>query len=144
MHKLLARQFKRSFGATGDSAVEELLHTMGDDDAKRAALRAFVQGVEEAYTQFDRDIDLSRRSLALSSEEASTANDKLRRDAQRTGRVLATAAVPAIPAPLDLQPKTTEVTLRVPLDFDLTGTTVEVDPEHKLTEITARNNTVKL
>ena len=62
----------------------------------------------------------------------------------RTGRVLATAAVPAIPAPLDLQPKTTEVTLRVPLDFDLTGTTVEVDPEHKLTEITARNNTVKL
>lgn len=62
----------------------------------------------------------------------------------RTGRIVATAAVPAIPAPLDLLPKTTEVTLSFSSSTDVTGATVELDPAHALTEITTRNNTVRL
>jgi PAS domain S-box-containing protein len=89
VHKLLARQFKRSLGVTGEGALDQALSTVTADDAHREALRTLFSSVEEAYAQYDRDIDLSRRSLALSSEEATAANDKLRRDAQRSARVLA-------------------------------------------------------
>ena len=89
MHKLLARQFKRSLGVTGAGALDEALRSLCPDEQKREALRALAASVEEAYTQHDRDLDLSRRSLVLSSEEATVANDKLRRDAERTARVLA-------------------------------------------------------
>ena len=89
MHKLLARQFKRSLGVTGAGALDEALRSLCPDEQKREALRALAASVEEAYTQHDRDLDLSRRSLVLSSDEATVANDKLRRDAERTARVLA-------------------------------------------------------
>ena len=89
MHKLLARQLKRSLGVTSEGTLDEALSILCPDESKREALRALVASVEEAYTQHDRDIDLSRRSLALSSDEATVANDKLRRDAERTARVLA-------------------------------------------------------
>ena len=60
------------------------------------------------------------------------------------GRTLATATVPALAAPLDLMPKTTEVSLTLPAGATTTGGRVEIDPEHALTEITALNNTVSL
>ena len=62
----------------------------------------------------------------------------------RAGQIVATATIPALAAPLDLFPKTTEVTLPLPAGFSLPGATVELDPEHRLTEITTLNNTVKL
>ncbi len=89
MHKLLARQFKRTFGVVGDGAMDDALRAMALDEGQREALRAFFGSVEEAYTQYDRDVDLSRRSLALNSEEATAANNQLRLDAERTSRVLA-------------------------------------------------------
>ncbi|HVS50991.1 MAG TPA: LamG-like jellyroll fold domain-containing protein [Opitutaceae bacterium] len=60
------------------------------------------------------------------------------------GKVVATAAVPALDAPNDLLPKTAEVTLPLPAGFSSTGATVELDPDHQLEEITTRNNVVKL
>ena len=60
------------------------------------------------------------------------------------GRDLATAKVPALAAPIDLQPKTATVTLQLPKDASASGCTVEIDPQHVLEEITTRNNAVKL
>ncbi|MCX6952858.1 MAG: hypothetical protein NTV51_11940, partial [Verrucomicrobia bacterium] len=62
----------------------------------------------------------------------------------RLGRTVATAPVAVVPAPRDLIPKTIEILLPLPLGFDLAGSMVEIDPEHRLTEITTCNNTVKL
>jgi hypothetical protein len=60
------------------------------------------------------------------------------------GRTLATVATPALAAPVDLQPKTAEVTLAVPVGVSLDGATLVVDPDDALGEITRLNNTVKL
>ncbi len=61
-----------------------------------------------------------------------------------TGRVLATAEVPALAAPVDLQPKTADVTFALPAGASLSGGAVEIDPGHQIEEITTLNNTVKL
>jgi hypothetical protein len=60
------------------------------------------------------------------------------------GKVLATAAVPAIEAPLDLRPKTAKVTLGVPAGTPARGVSVVIDPQRALEEITRRNNVVRM
>ncbi len=60
------------------------------------------------------------------------------------GSVLATEKVPSIPAPLDLQPKTTVIHLSLAAGAALRGGSVEIDPDHRLEEITKLNNVVKL
>jgi hypothetical protein len=60
------------------------------------------------------------------------------------GAVVASGTIPALAAPVDLQPSTAEVVLAVPVGTDLTGTTVEIDPAHEIPEITICNNAVKL
>jgi hypothetical protein len=45
-------------------------------------------------------------------------------------------------APLDLLPKTTQVTLQAPQSTSLSGCTVRIDPDGKIQEITTRNNEV--
>jgi hypothetical protein len=62
----------------------------------------------------------------------------------QSGRIVATATIPPLEAPLDLMPRTTEVILRLPAGTNITGGTVQIDPEQKLEEITERNNTVRL
>ncbi|PTX92510.1 LamG-like jellyroll fold domain-containing protein [Opitutus sp. ER46] len=64
------------------------------------------------------------------------------RDAR--GAVLASAAVPAIPAPLDLQPRTVTVSLPLPTNAALAGAQVEIDPDQQLDEITELNNRAPL
>ncbi len=64
------------------------------------------------------------------------------RDAQ--GKIIASAPVPAIKAPVDLVPKTADVTLSVPSGAKLDGCTVCIDPDGKLKEITTINNTAVL
>lgn len=56
------------------------------------------------------------------------------------GRVLADATTPALPAPLDLEPKTAVVELPLAEGAALTGAGVEIDPDGALEEITRRNN----
>ena len=60
----------------------------------------------------------------------------------QAGKTLATAPVPALDAPLDYEPKTASVTLTALSGTKLSSCRVVVDPEGKLTEITARNNSV--
>ena len=57
---------------------------------------------------------------------------------------LSSVSVPALKAPLDYMPKTTEVKLTVPRNTRLNGCSVVIDPEGKLNEITRRNNRVVL
>ncbi|MDB6114719.1 MAG: hypothetical protein JWQ62_1664, partial [Lacunisphaera sp.] len=86
-----------------------------------------------------RDVSVTVHSLgAVPSPETSVAL----RDA--SGRVLAVEKLSSLAAPTDLQPKTATVTLHLPAGADAHGGTVEIDPEHKLGEITVRNNAVKL
>ena len=61
----------------------------------------------------------------------------------RDGRILATGEVPVIPAPVDLQPKTTDVVLSLSEGVDVAGGSVEIDPDHRLEEITRMNNVVR-
>jgi hypothetical protein len=60
------------------------------------------------------------------------------------GKTIATAGVPALKAPTDLVPKTTQVTLTVPAGTDLKGATVTVECGGSVPEITEMNNSVVL
>jgi hypothetical protein len=62
----------------------------------------------------------------------------------KSGKTLATASVPALKAPLDLTPKTAQVTLAVPANADLKGGTVTVECGGDTPEITLMNNSVTL
>jgi hypothetical protein len=62
----------------------------------------------------------------------------------RAGKVLATAAVPAIKAPLDLFPKTAVVELSLPRGEEWKGGSVTVESSGKVPEITQMNNRVPL
>ncbi len=62
----------------------------------------------------------------------------------RDGRVLASAPVPALRAPIDLQPKKAVVRLNVPRDAQAAGLTVTIESRGPLPEITRRNNVVEL
>jgi hypothetical protein len=60
------------------------------------------------------------------------------------GSVVASAMIPALPAPVDLLPKTAVVTLALPGGARPAGGSVEIDPDGRLLEITTCNNTVGL
>ena len=62
----------------------------------------------------------------------------------KAGKVLASAAVPAIKAPLDLFPKTAAVSLTLPAGADWKGGSVTVESGGKVPEITQMNNRVPL
>jgi hypothetical protein len=64
------------------------------------------------------------------------------RDAQ--GTIVATATTPTIAPPIDLIPKTADVTLTVAAGASLRGATIELNPDGQVEEITAMNNRVKL
>jgi len=59
-----------------------------------------------------------------------------------SGKVITTAAVPALQAPYDLVPKIAQVTLTVPPDIDLMRCSISIDPDKKLNEVTVKNNSV--
>ena len=61
----------------------------------------------------------------------------------RKGDIVASGAIPSIAAPVDLYPKMTEVVLTSTDGATVTGGTVEIDPDHRLEEITRLNNVVK-
>jgi hypothetical protein len=62
----------------------------------------------------------------------------------RAGEIIATEKIPSLPPPIDLYPKTADVALTLPAGVDASGGTVEIDPDHRLEEITRLNNVVKL
>ena len=83
---------------------------------------------------------MSVRVHSLGSVDAPASSLAVR---DRAGRIIATAAVPPIPAPVDLFPKTADVHLLLPTNAALDGGSVELDPGHQLEEITIGNNRAK-
>jgi hypothetical protein len=61
----------------------------------------------------------------------------------RQDRVLSSAPVPRLRAPVDLLPKTADVTLSIPAGADWTGGRVSVETADGAREITQRNNHVR-
>ena len=97
MHKLLARQTKRVLGVDAErlpdalAELKALAGTGGLSDAARAMLNGldgFMQRVDEAYAQSDRDLELKTRSLELSSVELSGSNDRLRGELASRSRAI--------------------------------------------------------
>ena len=87
MHKLLSRQTQRLLGvdqAQLATVLEELKRVAGFDGVSPQAARllagfgGFLERVDSAYVQSDRDLDLRSRSLALSSAELNQTNDRIR------------------------------------------------------------------
>lgn len=74
-------------------------------------------------------------SVATSATTAALIRDK---------KVIATVAVPAIPAPIDLTPKYVDVTIPLPPGTTADGCSVQIDPENTQNEITLNNNYVDL
>jgi hypothetical protein len=62
----------------------------------------------------------------------------------KAGKVLASASVPSIKAPIDLFPKTASVVLMLPAGAELKGGSVTVESSGKLPEITQMNNRLPL
>ncbi|MHB9028331.1 MAG: LamG-like jellyroll fold domain-containing protein [Candidatus Latescibacterota bacterium] len=62
----------------------------------------------------------------------------------RAGRVLATTPVPPLKAPLDYEPKTAEVTLRIPRGIKVSGCAVEIALKNGIKEITRLNNRISI
>jgi hypothetical protein len=62
----------------------------------------------------------------------------------RGGKTLSTTSVPALPAPLDLRPRTAVVHLRLPRGTDVAGGSVAIESSGRVPEITLRNNFVRM
>ncbi|MBH9551394.1 hybrid sensor histidine kinase/response regulator [Inhella gelatinilytica] len=91
--KLLQRQLKRGLGVEGPEALEALLGALGQaaDPAVQALankLPHFLELVDAAYEQSDRDLTLRTRSLELSSAELSGVNERLRQESAAQRAVL--------------------------------------------------------
>ncbi|HEU0204236.1 MAG TPA: ATP-binding protein, partial [Burkholderiaceae bacterium] len=98
LQKLLARQLKRDLGLADAAAIgaflgalDELAGTQAEPAHARAlrGLRLLLTHVDDAYAQYDRDLTLSSRSLAISSSELLEANERIRNEARAQQGVLA-------------------------------------------------------
>lgn len=99
MHKLLTRQAKRLLGldvANASPVFQELRNlaqahgTALSTEAEHvlAGLEEFLQRVDEAYCQSDRDLELKTRSLELSSAELSETNQRIREELASRNRAI--------------------------------------------------------
>lgn len=61
-----------------------------------------------------------------------------------SGAIIGTARVPALEAPNDLRPKTTEISVAWPVGTAVSGVSVKLDADQQLEEITELNNRVQL
>ncbi|MDA2927766.1 hypothetical protein MYX78_11155, partial [Acidobacteria bacterium AH-259-G07] len=95
-------------------------------------------GREDVRVQGDR---VSVRVHSLGSIAAPASRVVLR---DPSGQTVSSSRVPALEAPLDLLPKTTEVVLPAPPGTELKGHEVRIDPRDEIEEITNRNNSVVL
>jgi PAS domain S-box-containing protein len=75
MHALLYRQLERALGKLLAPSVRTSAEQLAGDPA---SIEAVLLRVDDAYAQADRDQTLLRRSLEISSEELTEANERLR------------------------------------------------------------------
>ena len=98
VHRLLERQLRRALALEAGQdpgAVLAALAAFGRDPALPEGLRGLCAGlgdllarVDSTYAQHERDLALRNRSLVLSSEELTSANDRLRHDSQANARIV--------------------------------------------------------
>ena len=97
MNRTLLRQLKRSMGVADEVALGELLGALRAEGgelspvvhAMLAGFGDFLERVGSSYEQYERDLELRTRSLELSSQELSEANDKLRSELATREQALA-------------------------------------------------------
>jgi len=94
VHKLLARQLKRSLGLAGPDDLRALLDVLRDRPETLPAdfserLANLLAQVEESYEQSDRDLTLRARSLEVSNLEANEAFERMRQQSHNLERALA-------------------------------------------------------
>lgn len=97
-HKLSLRQYKRLLGVSSEEQLGAVLSELealaesgnisGTSSAMLSGLRQFFSQTDEAHQQADRDLILGRRSLELSSNELSEANENLRHEAETRQQVM--------------------------------------------------------
>ncbi len=115
MNRTLLRQLKRSMGVADEAALAALLaEAQAAAGTLSPALRGllgglddFLQRVEVSYDQYERDLDLRTRSLALSSHELSAVNDQLRDELSSREQALASLRLvlaDLIPRSVDILP----------------------------------------
>jgi PAS domain S-box-containing protein len=98
MHRALQRQLKRITGVADEAALADLLteaRALAGTAGLSPSLASMLAGLEDllgrvdgAYDQYERDLALRTRSLELSSEELSAANNRLREDLASRNRAL--------------------------------------------------------
>ena len=94
MHKLLARQLKRTFGVAGEPELHALIaglrnHAPSLPGDLASRLEALLAQVNESYEQSDRDLTLRARSLEMSNLEANEAFERMRRQSHNLELALA-------------------------------------------------------
>jgi hypothetical protein len=147
-------------GQMDDGASERTLHLergseleLGFAPGKYTLLRLALQ--EPARTDYSTRPDLAICASGITIEknrvkvrvysQGSTGSPEtllVLKDAR--GKRISTSLVPPLDPPLDLVPKWVDVVLEVPEGTDLKDATVEVDPDHKITQITRLNTLVRL
>jgi hypothetical protein len=124
---------KLEFAPHKTTIYEFTLKAKGDDPATRADLGIGSDDVAIA----DGKATVTVHSLG--AQDAAAAKVEL---VDATGKVVAEATTPALPAPRDLKPHTAHVTLTLPAGFKVAGTKVRIVTPYK--EITQINNVVAL
>ena len=94
-NRTFARQLKRGLGLSQGADLQALqaeLRSAGETHPALAELAqrlpVFLTGVADSFAQFDRDLMLRTRSLAISSGELTSVNERLRLEAQSQQHVL--------------------------------------------------------
>ena len=91
MHRLLARQLRKSFGLGKQQDVAAFIEDLTNDlntlrsQSNKPPLDVIdlLNRIDSTYQQHERDLTLSDRSLTLSSEELSRANQRLHKESQQ-------------------------------------------------------------
>jgi hypothetical protein len=116
----------------GESAIDLELVRAGEPVDRRPDLGIGPDDV----TVKGRRVSLVVHSLGARATAGGTAS------LVANGRVLATAAVPPLEAPIDLTPRTTTVVLTLPTGVDPRSVAAEVSLPGDAPEVTRRNNRV--
>jgi signal transduction histidine kinase/DNA-binding response OmpR family regulator len=96
-NRVMARQLRRGLALDNAEALHALLESLRRAGAIEPGLRdladslpRFLAGIVDGYASMDRDLQLRTRSLAISSEELSQVNERLRQESQAQQQVLDT------------------------------------------------------
>ena len=98
MHRLLQRQLKKAFDIADDAQLVDFIGQLRGACAQSpdnvalgrlcAGLGRFLDRVDSSYQQSERDLALRNRSLLLSSDELTHANDRLRTEAEEQANAI--------------------------------------------------------